>query len=262
MKIKDLFIPPKVSRGYLRVWQRNMLHYRKTWVVNLLWTCLEPVMYLGAIGYGLGAYVSNMAGGSYIEFFFPGILAYTAMFVPFVESTYGNFTKLNYQKTYATIMLTRVSPEEIVMGEMLWTATKGLLGTLGVVLVAAFFGLVDTWRILPAMFILFAVSWLFSGLGMIVTTMVRNYDSFVYFMSGFIIPMSLIAGIYYPIEQLPDGLRHFSWALPLTHAVAAVRELLSKGFSWPVALHFALLLLLGWMVMNIAVRRLRTILVK
>jgi lipooligosaccharide transport system permease protein len=203
-----------------------------------------------------------MNGGSYIEFFFPGLLAYTAMFVPFVESTYGNFTKLNYQKTYSTIMLTRVSPEEIVLGEMFWTASKGFFGTCGMILVASFFGLIDSWRIFPALFILFAVSWLFSGFGMIVTTMVKNYDQFVYFMSGVIIPMSLIAGIYFPLEQLPDGIRHAAWVLPLTHAVAAIRALLSRGFSWPVGLHFALLLLMGWIVMNIAVRRLRTILVK
>lgn len=257
MTWKELIKAPQVGKGCLRVWQRNLLHYKKTWMISLLWTCLEPLMYLGAIGYGLGSYVSNMGGQSYIEFFFPGILTSTAMMVSFIEGTYGNYTKLTYQKTYATILLAPVSAEDIVVGEILWTSSKGLFGACGVALIASLFGLVDSFMIIPALFVLLVVSWLFSGLAMIVTSWVRNYDSFVYFTSGFIIPMSLLAGIYFPVDQLPAGLQQFAWALPLTHGVSAVRGLLSQGFTWSFLLHISLLLLASWICMNIAIHRIR-----
>ncbi|MBX2987946.1 MAG: ABC transporter permease [Bdellovibrionaceae bacterium] len=262
MKFKDCFVPPKITSRFLHVWQRNFLHYRKTWMVSLLWTCLEPLMYLGAIGYGLGSYVSNMGGHSYVEFFFPGILTSTAMMVAFFEGTYGCFAKLNFQKTYATIMMSPVSAEEIVVGEILWTASKGLFGACGVALVASFLGLVDSWRIFPVLLILFGVSWFFAGLAMIVTTWVRNYDAFIYYISGFIIPMSLVSGIYFPIEQLPNGIRHLTWLLPLTHAVSAVRGVLSVGFTWQAFAHVALILFIGWLCMNIAIWRVRNKLVR
>lgn len=257
LKWKEFFKLPQVGKGAFRVWQRNMLHYRKTWLVSLLWTCLEPLMYLGAIGYGLGSYVSNMGGQSYVEFFFPGILASTAMMVSFIEGTYGNYTKLTFQKTYATILLAPVSAEDIVIGEILWTSSKGLFGACGVALIATLFGLVDSLMIVPALLVLLIVSWLFSSLAMIVTSWVRNYDSFVYFTSGFIIPMSLLAGIYFPVGQLPAGLQQLTWLLPLTHGVAAVRGVLLQGFTWEFLLHVVLLLIGSWVATKIAIHRIR-----
>lgn len=262
MKLRQLFFTPKIERGFIRVWQRNFLHYKKTWIISLLWTILEPLMYLGGIGYGLGSYVNNMGGSSYVEFFFPGILCFTAMMVSFFEACYGNFTKLTWQKTYSTIMLTRVSPEEIVFGELLWVATKGFLGACGVTVVASVLGLVDTWRILPALLILSLVSWLFSALGMIVTSIVRGYDSFVYFTSGFIVPMSLVSGIYFPLEQLPPGFRYLTWLLPLTHGVQAVRATLVGGNWDTVAIHVVILFIAGWVAMNVAIQRIRDKLLK
>lgn len=262
MKLGELFRPPRLTFSFIRVWERNFLYYRKTWIVQVLWTVIEPLMYLGAIGYGLGSYVSGMEGQSYVEFLFPGILCSTAMTVSFFEGTYGSFTKLTWQKTYSTIMLTRISPEEIVFGEVLWIATKGFISACGVALVAASLGLVDSWRIVPVLGVLFVVSWLFACLAMIVTTIVRNYDAFVYFTSGFIIPMSLISGVYFPVEQLPLGLQQATWVLPLTHAVKATREILGAGAPIPISIHVSVLFVLGWISMNIAVRRLRTKLLK
>ncbi|HRO67646.1 MAG TPA: ABC transporter permease [Pseudobdellovibrionaceae bacterium] len=101
------------------------------------------------------------------------------------------------------------------------------------------------------------MSWLFSSIAMIVTSIVRNYDSFIYWTSGFLTPMSLIAGVYFPIGQLPDGLRHAAWLLPLTHAVAAVRDILSGTPTWKSALSMGLVLFFGWIFMNIAIQRIR-----
>lgn len=262
MKISELFRPPSLSRGFLRVWQRNFLFYRKTWIIQLLWTVFEPLMYLGAIGYGLGAYISGMDGHSYVEFFFPGILCSTAMTVAFFDGTYGAFTKLTWQKTYSTTMLTRISPEEVVFGELLWTTTKAFFSSIGVVLVAACFGLVESWRILPALLILFATSWLFSALAMIVTSIVKNYDSFIYSTSGFIIPMSLVSGIYFPIDQLPVGLKQIVWILPLSHSVSAVRETIAGGSIGKILLHTFFLLVIGWIAANYAIIRIRRKLLK
>lgn len=262
MKFKDYFSKPKVNSGAFQVWSRNFLYFKKTWLVSLFWIVLEPVIYLGAIGFGLGAFVNNMGGMSYIEFFFPALLSTTAMMVAFFEGTYGNYTKLTHQKTYATIMLTRVGPEEIVAGELLWAMSKGFFGVLGVTIVALFFGLIDSYRILLALPILLLVSALFSCIGMIFTSFARNYDSFIYSTSGLIVPMSLLSGTYFPLEQLPSGLRYLAYLFPLTHGVSAVREVLHHGLTVWVGVHVVILALATWIGMNISFYRIRRKLLK
>lgn len=262
MRLKEFFSIPQVNDGALKVWQRNFLYFKKTWLVSLFWIVLEPVIYLGAIGFGLGAFVNNMGGMSYIEFFFPALLCTTAMLVAFFEGTYGNYTKLTHQRTYATIMLTRVGPEEIVAGELLWAASKGFFGVMGVTIVAIFFGLIDSYKIILALPVLFLLSCLFSCVGMMFTSIARNYDSFIYSTSGLIVPMSLLSGTYFPLEQLPSGLRYVAYLFPLTHAVAAVRGILHQGNPLWIAAHVLILLVLTWICMNVAFVRIRKKLLK
>ncbi|WP_413576545.1 ABC transporter permease [Bdellovibrio sp. HCB290] len=262
MKFKQLFTIPKFNDGATKVWQRNFLYFKKTMMVSLFWIVLEPVIYLGAIGFGLGSFVDNMQGMSYIEYFFPALLCTTAMMVSFFEGTYGNYTKLTHQKTYATIMLTRVGPEEIVAGELMWAATKGFFGVTGVTTVAVFFGLIDSYRILLALPVLLLISALFSCIGMIFTSIARNYDSFIYSTSGLIVPMSLLSGTYFPLEQLPSGLRYLAYLFPLTHGVAAVRGILHQGNLTIIAIHIAILLVLTWICMNVSFHRIRNKLLK
>lgn len=262
MNLKPYFSIPTVNSGAFQVWSRNFLYFKKTWLVSVFWIVLEPLIYLGAMGFGLGAFVNNIGGVSYIEFFFPALLSTTAMMVAFFEGTYGNYTKMTHQRTYATIMLTRVGPEEIVAGELLWAASKGLFGVLGVTIVAFFFGLIDSYRILLALPILFLLSALFSCIGMVFTSIAKNYDSFIYSTSGFIVPMSLLSGTYFPLDQLPSGMRYVAYLFPLTHGVSAVREVLHKGPTLMVGLHVLVLLLATWILMNVAFLRIRKKLLK
>lgn len=245
-----------IRSGALKVWQRNFLYFKKTWLVSLFWIVLEPTIYLGAIGFGLGAFVSNMSGMSYIEFFLPALLCSTAMMVAFFEGTYGAYTKLTHQKTYSTIMLSQVGPEEIVFGELLWSACKGFFGVSGVVLVASFIGLVDSWRIFIVVPILFLTAWVFSSFAMIITSFAKNYDSFIYSTSGIIVPMGLLSGTYFPLEQLPSGLRLIAWLFPLTHAVSAVRLILVGNINWVVIVNILVLIVLAGILTRISIKRL------
>ena len=241
--------------GLFRVWNRNFFYFRKTWTVSFFWIVLEPLMYLGAIGYGLGSFINNIEGMTFVEYYFPGLLCVTAMTVAFFEGTYSNYTKLTYQKLYATMMIAPLSPDEITYGEILWATSKGFFGVIGVTVVASFFGLVDSWMMVPALAILWLTSWLFSCAAMVVISYAKNYDSFVYATSGFIVPMSLISDIYFPIETLPTALKIVTYLLPLSHSVQAVRMILSSQFDWMLGLHIIYILIVGSLLMKWSVRR-------
>jgi len=68
-----------VSRYALSVWRRNAAMYRRTWKLNILPNFFEPILYLVSIGIGVGAYVSQMGGTSYVAFLAPGLVAVAAM---------------------------------------------------------------------------------------------------------------------------------------------------------------------------------------
>lgn len=221
-----------LNSGYKKVWNRNYLQFKKTWLLSFFWIVIEPVVYLTAIGWGLGTYVTNIGGQSYLEFYLPGLLSMTGMFVAFFEGTYNNFTKLIHSKIYSTFLISKITAEEIFYGEVLWVASKSFLSVLSVTFFAAVFGIIDSFRILPALVILFFISLLFSFLAMIAMSLAKDYESFVYSISGLIIPMSLIAGTYFPVSALHSFFQVVSYLMPLTHGVAAVRSILSNHFDY------------------------------
>lgn len=223
--INDIFFIPSLGTGMFKVWLRNFFYFRNTWIITLFWTVFEPVLYLFAIGVGLGQFVGQIEGVSYAIWFFPGLLASTAMMVPFFECTYGTFTKLVPQKTFSAILTTPVSVHEIAFGEILWALSKGFLGVLGVAIVGAFWGHF-TIKIFLAFGILILVAWVFAALGLLVTTFVSHYDAFIYMQSGFIMPMYLFSGTYFPVSQLPKFLQVIAWATPLYHGVEVTRAIL------------------------------------
>lgn len=214
----------------IQVWLRNFLFFRKTFLVSVFWTVLEPTMYLVAIGFGLGRFVEQIENLTFIEFYYPGLLASTAMMVSYFESTYPNYTKLVYQKTFSTMLLTPLSPNQILFGEILWGATKGFIGVCGVIFVSLFFGLFKT-QILMTLPVLFLLCLVFSTFGLIMTATAKNYDSFIFSTSGLIIPMSLISGTYFSIQNAPVLVKGLAQLLPLTHAVTLTRTLLYRSFE-------------------------------
>ena len=72
----------------LAVWCRNAAMYRRTWKWNILPNFFEPVFYLFSIGIGVGAYVAEMGGTTYLEFLAPGLVCVAAMNGASFEVTY------------------------------------------------------------------------------------------------------------------------------------------------------------------------------
>ena len=222
---------PKLGSGAISLWHRNCCYLKYAWAETTMWVLIEPLLYLGAIGYGVGSYISNVEGLSYIDFFFPAMLANTAMTISFLEATYGSFTKLTKQKTFSTILLAPVDVGEIVWGEILWAMTKAMMSVLGVVIIAAFFGLLKSVMILPAVIFLILISLTSASAGLLVTATSRDYTSFNYFISGVVVPMSLFSGTYFPIERFPVAFQWIAKCLPLTYGVEAIRGMLYEGWS-------------------------------
>ena len=251
----DIFSFPTWGQGVWSVWMRNFLYFRYTIVLSVFWVIFEPMLYFLAIGYGVGYFVGEINGVPYSHFFFPALMASSGMFVAFFEGSYGGYTKLARQKTYSTIMLTPVEPSEIALGEIAWAASKGFFSVLAVAIVGATQGLVDTWLILPTLLILGILCWVAAAFGLLMTSYAKNYDWFIYAQSGFIIPMSLFSGTYFPLDHLPEAVQQAAYILPLTHAVMAARSLLQGDVQSTLFLNVGVLFALGFLLSNWATSR-------
>ncbi|TNF50298.1 hypothetical protein EP232_00790 [bacterium] len=219
-------IPDVTYRAYY-VWYRDFKVWTKFYKASLIGNLGEPLLYLLAMGWGLGRMVGTVDGIPYISFLAPGLVCSAAMYSATFECTFGSFTRMTRQQTYDAILATPISLDEIVAGEILWGATKSFFSGTAMLTVMALFGLVNSFWAVLALPLAFAIGLLFSSLSMIVTAKAPSYDFFSYYFTLIIAPMFLFSGIFFPITNLPDWAQTLAWFLPLTHGVAASRALFS-----------------------------------
>jgi len=226
MPFADYFRIPKLSYRLWKVWTRDRDVFMKTIKTDLLIPLVEPLLYLAAMGFGLGLFIQEINGISYVQFIAPGMVSISMMYASFSECTYSSYVRMYYNKTYDSIVATPVSLDEVVAGEVLWGATKGLINGSIVLAVIAVLGLVNGPLFLLVIPFSFLVGLLFASLAMCCTAVAPSIDAFNYPQFLFIMPMFLFSGTYFPITILPRPVQLITQLLlPLTHTVNITRGL-------------------------------------
>ncbi|KON34263.1 ABC transporter permease [miscellaneous Crenarchaeota group-1 archaeon SG8-32-1] len=239
-----LFRVPKLSYRVWKTWMRNKDVFMKTYKTNFLPSLLEPVLYLLALGFGLGGFVQPINGQPYIQFIAPALVAVSMMFSSFYECTFASFVRMYYQKTFDAIIATPVSIEEVITGEILWGATKSLINSSIVLGVIIIFGVPPTPLFLLIPPLSFLVGLLFSSIAMCFTAIVPNIDSFNYPNFLFITPMFLLSGTFFPLTSMPELVQTLAQVfLPLTNAVTVTRALASGNIQLSVLLNLVWILI-------------------
>ena len=258
------FAAPRLSLRAIAVWRRNFLVWRKLAVPSVLGNLADPMIYLFGLGYGLGsllpASMPELGGVPYIAFFAAGTVCASTMHAASFEVLYSGFSRMHVQRTWEAILNAPVTLDDVVLGELLWGAAKATLAGVAIFAVITALGFVGAPSALWVIPVIFLTGLAFSALGLIVTALAPSYDFFMYYFTLFITPMSLLCGVFFPIEQLPAPLRAAANFLPLTHTVALVRPLLLDRPPSAIALHVAVLGLTtvvgGWVALALTRRRL------
>ena len=215
----------------LSVWRRNFTVYTKLYKSSLVLNFIDPILYLGALGLGLGAFIKEINGVPYIKFIAPGIIASSAMFAAFYECTYGTYVRMHFQKTFEAILATPVNIYELVAGELLWGATKSMIYGATIIIVISLFGLVDSYIIIFLLPVLFLCGLIFAQIAVTSAAIVPGIDSFNYFYTLFITPMFLFSGIFFPLDALPPLVSDIAYFTPLYHLVNICRAFALGNFS-------------------------------
>lgn len=249
--------PPLWKRLY-SVWFRHMRVYTKNLASNGLPPFLEPLIFLAGIGLGLGNYITDSIEGlTYIKFLGMGLLVTTAMFTSAFECSFGTFIRLEFHKVYDGMLAAPVTAENLIVGEMLWAASKGAFFSLSVLIILSIFGIVSITDAYLAPFIGFLTALMFACLSLLITSFVKTINHFNFYFTGFISPMFFFSGVVFPISNLPAKLQPFAEAVPLTHSVRLVRAICTDNYRWALGWDLLYIVVFIAVVGFLAVKRLK-----
>jgi lipooligosaccharide transport system permease protein len=239
--------------------ERNLTIYRHTWFL-LVAEVLEPVLYLGSIGLGIGALVGHIAGlgGTsvrYPEFVAPALLATAAMNGAMNETAFLMYTRLNVDRSYEPILATPMTVREIGVGEAAWAVIRGILVTSGFLIIVAGLGLIGSpWAllVLPGAAI---IGFAFAAAGLVVVTYLRGWPDFQY-VQLVMLPMFLFATTFYPLDVYPRPLQIAVECLPLYQAIELLRQPALGQVGPSLLIPAAYLVVMGALALTWALRRL------
>jgi lipooligosaccharide transport system permease protein len=211
----------------LRFWLTN---YKRTWRGSIYSSVASPVLYLGAMGLGLGTLVdqhgtARLGGVSYLAFLAPGLMAATAMQTAMGEATYPVLASVKWLKTYQAAAATPLRPADLLRGHLLFTAMRLLMNCAIFLVVMTAFGASQSPWVLATLPVCLLTGLAFAA-PIEAFAITRTKDSsFSMLYRFFLIPLFLFSGTFFPISQLPEWIRPVAYLTPLWHGVALCRAL-------------------------------------
>ena len=209
-----------------RAYEHQFLLYRRTWRGSVFNSFLSPILFLLAMGIGLGSYVDRsggLGGVSYLAFLAPGLLAATVMQTGTFEATFSIMAGFVWIKRYFAMYASPIGPLEILLGQLAWTTTRiTVVGSIFAIVMVPF-GAVASPLIVLGVLAATLTGLAFATPIAAYSATQKTMNSFNYIFRFGITPLFLFSGTFFPVEQLPALLQPIAWVTPLYHGVALTR---------------------------------------
>ena len=205
-----------------------------------------------SFGLGLGGLVGTVTSpeGSpvpYAAFLAPALLATSAMNGALYDATWNVFFKLKFAKLYDGMVATSLGTFDIALGEILYALLRGLVYSIGFMIVMYAFGLVRSpWGFL-AVAASSLIAFAFASCGMAITSFMKTFQEMDW-INFLLLPMFLFSATFYPLSVYPPWLQTVIQCLPLWHGVELMRGLTLGALHWGMLSHvayFAVMIVLG-----------------
>lgn len=237
---------------------RERVVFTRYWRSTTFSSVVEPTIFLLAFGFGIGVMVAEVQGMSYMEFVGTGVVAMAVLFASVFPAMFGTYVKRRFQHTYDGVLAAPIDVDELVTAEGLWIAVRSGVYGLAPLLVATAFGLRPGWGVVLVPVIGIVTGFGFALLGIFLSSVVPSIDSFGYVISAVITPLFLLAGTFFPVDNLPGWVATGAQANPLFHCVELVRGAVF-GFAGLGALVHVLGLMVfavvAWIAATVGMRR-------
>lgn len=213
-----------------RVVEHRALQYRRTFRASVFGSFVNPVMFLGAMGIGLGGYVNAVADPAlgeldYLTFLAPGLLAGTVMQSASFEATFPILGGLNWTRTFHAMVATPIQPRDVALGNLAWIVARVALSATVFTLVIVLFGAARSPLVVLAIPAAVLTGMAFATPIAAFMATQRNPERFNAIFRFGITPMFLLSGTFFPLAGLPPIVQAAAWISPLYHGVALTRGL-------------------------------------
>lgn len=242
------------------VFEYYLVAYRRTWRGSVFSAFLLPLLTVVSFGVGVGAYVDQPVGGvSYLDWIMPGLIASTALQVAIAESSWPVLGNFEWIKMYETQAAAPLRTADILGGHLAYVLFRVLASSVAFLLVAAVFGTLHSLWALATLPVALLTGLAVAAPTFAYTSSIRS-DSYLVVLFRFgVIPMTLFAGVFFPVEALPVALRWLAYVSPLWHGVDLCRAAtLGAPPSWSLTghlLYLALWAVAGWLLAHERFRR-------
>jgi lipooligosaccharide transport system permease protein len=243
----------------LSVLEFHLVGYKRVWRGSVLSSFVLPVLFVLGFGLGVGRFVDaggGLHGVPYLDFIVPGMLASSALQIAFGESAYPVLSRFHWIRTYHAMVAAPLRIGDILAGDMLYLALRLVTASAVFLAITALFGAVHSlWALaVPAVCALLGLSVAAPLAGYVAT--LRSDMSFALIQRLLVVPMSLIAGVFFPVSQLPAVVRPLAYLSPLWHGVALCRGATLPAYTLsPAAVAGHLAYLAAWVVAGFALAR-------
>jgi lipooligosaccharide transport system permease protein len=231
----------------LSVLEFDLVGYERTWRGSVLSSFVLPVLFVIGFGVSVGHFVD--AGGklgqvSYLDFIVPGMLASNALQLGFGECTYQLMSRFQWIRTYHAMVATPLRVGDILGGDLMFLAFRLISTSTVFLVITALFGGVHSWWAVLVPLVCAMVGLSMATPLMAYSASVENDGFFALIQRFLVIPMTLFAGVFFPVSQLPAGVRLLAYGSPLWHGVQVCRAATLPQFTlppWAIAGHLAYL---------------------
>jgi lipooligosaccharide transport system permease protein len=238
---------------------RNGLVFWRGWRASFLLSVLSPVMFLSAMGLGLGSLVNegrSFDGVTYLQFFATGILASSAMQSGVFSATYPVLSKIMWQRNYEAMLASPLSVRDILFGEIGWGALTLTQLSVPFFAVMAVMGIFDDWSAVFAIPVVILVGLSCAAPVFALTATLQTDQAYTWIFRFVVTPLFLLSGTFFPIKELPVWGQVVAQATPLFHGVELVRQLTIYDLETSALWHLAYLLTLFAIGVGLALRNL------
>jgi len=230
----------------LRAYEYWLRSYRRTWRGSVISSLVNPVLYLTALGVGLGSVMKrngNALGVPYVDYVAPGMLGATCMQIASFESAYPIMAAIRWTRQFHAMLATPLRIRDVIVGHQLYVASRVAFVSAVYLGIIAAFGAVRSPMAIAAWPVAIILGLAFSAPVSAMAAWLQKDEGFNALFRFGVTPMFLFSGTFFPVTQLPHGFREIAYATPLWHAVDLMRHLtLGTATLWPALGHVAYLL--------------------
>jgi lipooligosaccharide transport system permease protein len=238
------------------VMSRDVAIFGRYWKATTFSSIVQPTIYLLAFGLGFGTLVKTIGHVKTIEYIGTGTVATAVLFSSAFPGMFNTFIRWQFQRTYDAMLAAPVDVEELITAEVLWISLRAGVYGMAPILVAFAFGLQPEWGMLLVPLIGFVTGFGFAAFGVTVAAIAKTIDNFNYITSAVLTPMFLVAGTFFPVSSLPEGIRQVAQVNPLYHCVQLVRDASLGTLGTADLGHAAVLLAFALIMWRLAISQL------